>query len=257
MRPIIIANWKMNLSPSVSVDLTEEMLRAIKDKDLEKTDVVLAPSFSALALVAQEVKKEEISLGVQDVFWEERGAFTGCESPKFLREAGCRYAIVGHSERRQNLGETDEMVHLKLKAALANGLTPILCVGETYDERREGQTGNVLLRQVNSALQGVNFLPHEHLVIAYEPVWVIGTGQAVETHEAEEAFRIIWQQVVDNVPLSIARSNVRIIYGGSVDASNAIDFMALEHFAGFLVGTSSLRAKEFAQIVELMQKYGA
>ncbi|MFA6593755.1 MAG: triose-phosphate isomerase [Candidatus Buchananbacteria bacterium] len=252
MKKIIIANWKMNLNPAASVVLAHDLAKILSGDVLEQKDVVLAPSFSALALVAEEIKKDEIALGVQDIFWEERGAFTGCESPKFLRDAGCRYALVGHSERRQNLGETDEMAHLKLKAALAAGLTPILCVGETYDERREGQTGNVLLRQVNSALQGVNLLADEHLVVAYEPVWVIGSGQAIEPAEAEEAFRIIWQQIIDNMPMAVAKSNVRIIYGGSVDSSNAGDFVSLDHFNGFLVGSASLKAEELAKVIELI-----
>ena len=257
MKPIIIANWKMNLGSAESERLAKEIRKSIKNKSLEKADVVLAPSFSALTKVAEEIKGQDLALCAQDVFWEERGAFTGCESPRFLRELGCQYVIVGHSELRQNSGETDEMVHKKLKAVLAAGLIPILCVGETYDERREGMTGNVLLRQVNSALQGVNLLPHEQLVVAYEPVWVIGSGKAIEPQETEEAFRIIWQQVVDNVPLSIARSNVRIIYGGSVDPSNASDFVGLDHFAGFLVGGSSLHAEKFAQIIEVVSKYSA
>ncbi|MFA5124469.1 MAG: triose-phosphate isomerase [Patescibacteria group bacterium] len=251
MRKIIIANWKMNLSPIASAELAHDLAKALNNDVLEERDVVLAPSISALTLVAETVKKEEIALSAQDIFWEDRGSFTGCESPRFLREAGCRYAIVGHSERRQNLGETDEMVHLKLKAALSAGLTPILCVGETYEERREGQTGNVLLRQVQSALQGVDFLASEHLVVAYEPVWVIGLGQAIEPAEAEEAFRIIWQQIIDNMPMAIAKSNVRIIYGGSVDSSNAGDFVPLDHFAGFLVGGASLKIKEFSSIIKI------
>ncbi|MFA6227862.1 MAG: triose-phosphate isomerase [Patescibacteria group bacterium] len=251
MRKIIIANWKMNLSPAASAELAHDLAKVLSNDALERKDVVLAPSVSALTLVAEEIKKEEMALSAQDIFWEDRGAFTGCESPEFLREAGCRYAIVGHSERRQNLAETDEMIHLKLKAALSAGLTPILCVGETYEERREGQTGNVLLRQVNSALQGINFLTDEYLVVAYEPVWVIGSGQAIEPAQAEEAFRIIWQQIIDNIPMAVAKSNVRIIYGGSVDSSNAEDFVPLDHFAGFLVGGASLKAEELVKVIEL------
>jgi len=212
---------------------------------------VVCPSSSSFLLIAEVLKEAGITMGAQDLFWEDQGAFTGCESPKFLHEAGCRYAIIGHSERRRHLGETNEMIHKKTKAAISAGIAPILCVGETAEERRQGKTDHVILSQVIGALSGIDLIPGEQIVIAYEPVWVIGSGQAIEPAEAEHAFRIINQAVIDLWPLTVRRNNVRIIYGGSVDGSNAVDFARLDHFNGFLVGEASLKAEELAKIVAI------
>ncbi|MFA5020517.1 MAG: triose-phosphate isomerase [Patescibacteria group bacterium] len=252
MKSIVIANWKMKLGYRDSRRLAEEFADAFQRENFSAVDLAVCPSASSFLLVAEILKESGIALGAQDIFWEDQGAFTGCESPKFLHEAGGRYAIIGHSERRQFLGETDGMIHQKIKAALAAGLTPILCVGETAEERRNYQTDQVIFNQTLKALSGIDLIPSEQLIIAYEPVWVIGTGRAIEPEEAEHAFRIINQAVIDLWPLTIRRNNVRIIYGGSVDEANAANFAQIEHFKGFLVGGASVKTEEFKKIVELL-----
>lgn len=247
-KPIIIANWKMNLSVAQSGELARIMKKSLADA--ADSEVVVCPSFTALAEVSREIRGSIIRLGSQDVFWEERGAYTGEESPQTLTEIGCQYAIIGHSERRQYAGESDESSRLKIKTCLANGLNPILCVGETYAERNQGQADNVVFRQVVRALSGIDITPNQQLVIAYEPVWVIGSGRPIEPKEAQHAFNLIYQAILDFWPSVIIKNNVRIIYGGSVDGGNAGEFAPLEHFAGFLVGGASLKSDEFSDIIK-------
>lgn len=241
----------MKLDFRGSLKLAREFA-SLDSKAMVNKDIVICPSTSNLLLVAEAVKESNVSLGVQDVFWEDEGSYTGCESPKFLHAAGCSYAIIGHSERRKYLGETDEMANKKVKAALSSGITPILCVGETFEERRQGMTDKVILNQAIKALASIDLLPSEQIVIVYEPVWAISGfgGRAVEPQEAEHGFRLIHQTLVDLWPLTIVKNNARIIYGGSVDAQNAAGFINLEHFGGFLVGVKSLQGEEFARIVK-------
>lgn len=250
MKPIIVANWKMNLGFRDSMKLANELLRLMPANELTSKDIIICPSASSFLLVAEIFKDHLFGLGAQDVFWEDKGAFTGCESAKFFYEAGCRWSIIGHSERRKNLGETDEMIHKKIKTALGNGLTPILCVGETHEERSNNFTDNVIMSQVVKALSGIDLVANESLVIAYEPVWVIGSGRPLDPKEAEHAFRIIYQALLDLFPLSIVKNNVRITYGGSVDGKNASEFATLDHFGGFLVGGASLKPEEFVSLVK-------
>lgn len=249
-KPIVIANWKMNLSVTQSGKLAQAMRDLLADEI--NSEVVICPSFTSLSDVAKVLSGSLIRLGSQDVFWEERGAYTGEESPKILEEIGCKYAIIGHSERRQYLGETDEISHLKVKASLGYNLNPILCVGETYAERNQGQADNVIFRQVVRALSGIDITPNQQLVIAYEPVWVIGSGRPIEPKEAQHAINLIYQAVLDFWPSVIIKNNVRIIYGGSVDSGNAGEFVSLDHLAGFLVGGASLKEEEFLKIIKLI-----
>ena len=240
----------MNLGFRDSMKLATELAKQVPEIELGSKEVIICPSASSLLLVAEILKEHLFGLGVQDIFWEDQGAFTGGESPKFIYEAGCRYAIIGHSERRQYLAETDEMVHQKTKAALAAGVTPILCVGETFEERSRNLTDNVLMSQAIKALSGIDLLPNEQLVVAYEPVWVIGSGRSLDPSEAQHAFRIIYQALLDLFPLHVVNNNIRIIYGGSVDGVNASEFVGLEHFGGFLIGGASLRVEEFISIIK-------
>lgn len=250
MRPIIIANWKMQLNYRESMQLAEKLKNELSENYLAGREVVLCPSFSSLLLVGEMISDSNLKLGSQDIFWADKGAFTGAESPQFLFAAGCRYCIVGHSERRSYLNENDEMVNRKIKGALGSGLTPIVCVGETRSERETGRTDAVLIRQVQQALSEVDLIPGEQLVIAYEPVWVIGSGRTVEPFEAEHAFGVIYQTLVDLLPKTILQNNVRLIYGGSVDAQSAPAFVRLKHFSGFLVGTASLKAEDFLAVID-------
>jgi len=248
-KPILIANWKMNLTLKEREDLAQE----IKDRLGEEKDkeVVICPPFVSLASIGEIIRDSAIELGAQDVFWEETGAYTGEISPIVLKELACRYVIVGHSERRRFLGETDEMVNKKTAACLENGLTPIVCVGETLEERKRNDTATVVHLQLSRALDGIDLVGKEKLVIAYEPVWAIGTGQPIEPEAAGAVFAVIWQTLIDNYPLTIVNNNIRLVYGGSVEPENAGAFARLEHMKGFLIGGASLDAGEFSRIVKL------
>lgn len=245
-KKLIIANWKMKLTSRQSLDLAQNIKAGFKSK--ESLQVVLCPSFTALCAVSQIIKNTEIKLGAQDVFYEDQGAYTGEISAQDLQEIGASYVIIGHSERRAYLNETDEIIHKKIKNALDNKLIPILCVGENFEQRQEGQTDYVILKQVKAALEGINLVNAQNLVIAYEPVWVIGSGQAVEPKQAEHVNKVIFQALIDLFPVSIVKNNVHIIYGGSVDSGNASRFLSQPAIEGVLVGGASLQPGEFLGI---------
>lgn len=246
--PLVVANWKMNLKAKDRKKLVSEVIRGLRSvKDVE---VVLCPSFISLQEVGAMIRKTKLKLGAQDVFWEEKGAYTGEVSPLMLEETNCEYVIIGHSERRKYLNETDEMVHRKLGTALEEGLTPILCVGETFEERQEGSKDYVIIRQLSGALEGIEMAKDQQLVVAYEPVWVIGSGQAVNPEEAGMVKDLIRQTLLDLFPLDIVENNIRIIYGGSVDHTNVRPFLEEARLRGVLVGGASLEASEFINIVK-------
>jgi len=247
-RKIVVANWKMNLAGEEGAELAKK-IKAKLAKKSGQVAVVLCPSFPDLTAVKKVLEKTNIELGAQNVFWQGKGAFTGEISPRQIRAAGCRYVIVGHSERRQYLGETDEMVNKKVLAALEAGLKPIICVGETLDEKMNQQAEAVIFRQLSAAIEGVELTGKEELIISYEPVWAIGTGQVIEPADAERAFRLMRQILIDHFPKSIA-ANIKLLYGGSVDAENAPDFRAVELLDGFLVGGASLDVDKFTRIIE-------
>lgn len=245
-KPVIIANWKMKLSLAESADLAQEIK---KDLDTEN-EIVICPSFISLLEVGKILKKSKIKLGAQNCFWESEGAYTGEVSAKQLKESGCEFVILGHSERRQYLKETDEMVHKKIRVALNFGLTPIVCVGETFEQRQDGAKDYVLIQQTIKAFEGIEIDSDQQIIIAYEPVWVIGSGQAVEPKEAVSAHQVIRQSLFDLFPAVLVENNFRIIYGGSVDSSNVSDFTRLENTAGVLVGGASLKAKDFLALIQ-------
>lgn len=245
-KPIIIANWKMKLGLAESVALTKE----IKKEAELKAEIVICPSFVNLLAVGEILKKSSIRLGGQDCFWEASGAFTGEVSALQLREIGCEFVILGHSERRQYLAETDEMVHQKVKAALSAGLIPIICVGETFEQRQDGAKDYILIQQTTKALEGVSVGQNQRVIVAYEPVWVIGSGQAVAPSEAAAAHQVIYQSLFDLFPSFLVKNNFSVIYGGSVDASNVAEFINLENTAGVLVGGAALKAKDFLAIIQ-------
>jgi len=247
--PIILANWKMNLGVADSVKLARQIVR-LAGKALTQCELVLCPSFPALAAVSKEVSDKRVHLGAQDVFWKPSGPYTGEVSPTVLRELGVEYVIVGHSERRQYLNETDLMVHQKLIAVLAAQLIPVLCVGETFSERQAGRKDLVVARQVSAAVQGLQLSPKSQLVVTYEPVWVIGSGQAVEPEEAAHTARVIEQALIDELPVEVVKKQVRIIYGGSVDLTNIDSFVNTEPLRGVLVGGASLEAEKFVPLLK-------
>lgn len=247
MKYLIVANWKMNLGIKESAALAEEIRDNLPDKN--EAEVVLCPSFVALTVVADVIRGTEIALGAQDVFWEDRGAYTGEVSSRTLKEIGCKYVIVGHSERRGYLKESDEVVHKKVKQVINEGLTPIICIGESFNERQEGQKDYIVMTQVTRALSGIDIVGDHKVAIAYEPVWVIGSGQAVEPEEAENTHRVIRQTLIDIYPTATVNNNFKIIYGGSVDSYNVVDFLKQDTVQGVLVGSASLKAKEFINII--------
>jgi triosephosphate isomerase len=246
---IIIANWKMNLTASEALKLAEELVGAAGSWAGKETEVVLCPGFESLSNL-KEALKDKIALGAQDCFWEDTGAYTGEVSPKVLKELGCSYVIIGHSERRQHLAETDEQINQKVSAALRNDLIPIICVGETFEERQQGEKDFVIMRQLAKALAGVEILSEDRLIVAYEPVWVIGSGQAVKPDEAEHASRVIGQILLDNLGPVITEEKTRIVYGGSVNSENVSGFLNEQTIDGILVGGASLKAESFAELIK-------
>jgi len=246
---IIIANWKMNLSLEESVTLVKAIDERIEK--LKESELVICPSFVFLDRIGQFLsnKKSKIKLGAQDIFWEEKGAYTGEISGKMLKEMGCEYVIIGHSERRGYLNETDEMVHQKVKTALDERLIPIICVGESFRERRSGQKDYVVIKQVNYALKGIEVVGSQKIIIAYEPVWVIGSGQAVKPEEAEYTHQVIRQALLDLYSPDLIEKNFRIIYGGSVDGKNIKSFLQREMVDGVLVGGASIKVETFIALV--------
>ncbi|MFH1661851.1 MAG: triose-phosphate isomerase [Candidatus Falkowbacteria bacterium] len=250
---IIIANWKMKLTLEETLNLAKKM--GGKFKDFKKNTVVVCPNFISLKDVKSAMKGSEIKLGAQNVFWEEKGAYTGEISSENLVEAGCEYAIIGHSERRKYLIENYEMIHQKLKAVMnTEGLTPIVCIGENGDERKTDKRDFVLVDQLHQALGGVDVVGDQQIIIAYEPIWAIGSGIAIEPEEAEYAHKIIRLTLNDMFGMQVAKSNFRIIYGGSISSKNVKGFVNLENLDGLLVGGASLDADEFYKIAKIILK---
>jgi triosephosphate isomerase len=242
--PLIAGNWKMNTTLAEASALVEEMREGL-DR-IEGVEKVLCPPFISLALVKEILQGSSIKLGAQNMHFEERGAYTGEVSPVMLKEL-CHFVILGHSERREYFKETDEIVNKKVKAALAAGLTPILCVGERLEEKEAGSTEEVVIRQVRAALQGIESI--QGMVIAYEPIWAIGTGRAATGEGANATTGIIRNTMAQLYGEGIAQE-IRILYGGSVTAANIAEFIRQPQIDGALVGGASLKATEFLSIVE-------
>lgn len=247
-KPLIVANWKMNLLLSESMSLITALKKSLKG--LDEIDIVICPSPIALEAVGKVVSKTNFKLGAQNVFWAKSGAYTGETSPTSLKEIGCQYVIVGHSERRSFLGETDVMINKKIDICIENNLVPILCIGETYSQRHQQETDHVLYQQLRAGLKNIHLVSQDKLVIAYEPIWAIGTGEVVAIEEAERVFQLIQQILIDIYPLTIVKNNVRMIYGGSIDNNNVANFSDLKLLDGFLVGGASLQINKFTEIVK-------
>jgi triosephosphate isomerase len=246
-RPIIAGNWKMNKTVSEAVDFVLQLKALVAD--VRDIDIVVAPTFTALQAVSREVEGSNIELAAQDVFWELSGAYTGEISPSMLRDVGCRYVIIGHSERRQYFGETNESVRKKIKASLAMGLNPIMCVGEALEEREAGKTFDVVKTQVKQGLEGFSQQEMEKITIAYEPIWAIGTGKTATTQQAEEVHAFIRKQMGQITHRQVSEG-MRIQYGGSVNPDNISDLMVQPNIDGALVGGASLKADSFSSIVK-------
>lgn len=248
--PFIAGNWKMNKTVEEALVLVRELKGSLKDvKDVE---VAIAPPFTALYPVSQELKGSSILLASQNLFWEEKGAFTGEVSPVMLKECGCHYAIIGHSERRQYFGETDGTVNRRIKAAFSHGLKVIFCIGETLQEREGGKTFSVVEGQLEGGLKEIGEKEMERIVLAYEPVWAIGTGKTATPEQAEEVHRFIRQKLERLYSKNVSES-IRVQYGGSVTPENVKGLMGQEDIDGALVGGASLKADSFAKIVRFKE----
>jgi triosephosphate isomerase len=245
-KPLMAGNWKMNKTILEAVSVVKSLKGAVAGVD--GVEILLCPSFTALYAVSSEVKGSNINIGAQNLFWETKGAFTGEVSPAMLKDTGCSYVLVGHSERRQYFGETNETVNKKTKAALAIGLIPVVCIGETLSQRESDITFQVIEKQIKEGLAGLTPEQASLVVIAYEPVWAIGTGKTAAPDQAQEvhAFvRKIYAQTYKE-----AADKVRILYGGSVNPANVSELMKQPDIDGGLVGGASLEAESFAKLVK-------
>ncbi len=245
--PLIVANWKMNKTIAESVDFVEEFLPLVSG--VEEVETALAPPPTALAAVGKALEASRVALAAQNMHWEGSGAFTGEISPIMLRDIGCRLVIVGHSERRQLFGEGDGEVARKVTAAMREGITPIICVGETLGEREYGKTFEIVERQLRGGLEGTLVESGTDLVIAYEPVWAIGTGKTATPGEAQEVHGFI-RGLMAGIVGSEVSQQIRLLYGGSVKPDNTPSLSAMEDIDGALVGGASLDPESFAGIVK-------
>lgn len=246
MASLIVANWKMN--PKTSAEAKKIFAGvAAGSKKIKRAQMVICPPAVFLGLFAGKAKK--VKLGAQNCHWEEKGAFTGEASLSQIKDIGCRYVLAGHSERRNIFGETDEMVNKKVLAILNSGLTPILCMGETAAERQGGTTFQVLKNQFEKGLAGVAKNAVEKVILAYEPVWAIGTGKVCDTAQAEEVNIFLKKALCEKYSRNIANS-MQILYGGSVKSDNVLSFVKEAKMSGVLVGGASLDPKEFIKIAQ-------
>ena len=245
-KPIIAGNWKMNKTPEEAAELVRELVPLVADAEAE---VVVCPPFVCLDAVRKEAAGSNIKLGAQNVHFEKSGAYTGEVSADMLLAMGVEYVIIGHSERRQYFGETDCTVNKRAKAALAAGLKPIICVGESLEEREKGVTNELVGMQTKLALQGIPAEEVDKVVIAYEPIWAIGTGKTATAAEANETIGAIRKAIAQVYGEEVA-SKVRIQYGGSMNPKNASELMAQSEIDGGLIGGASLKAEDFSKVVK-------
>ena len=245
-RPLIAGNWKMYLTRDESVQLARSV--ASRCSRCDDRDVMIAPAFTALASVVEAVKGSGLRIGAQNVAWEQEGAFTGEISPLMLKDLGVSTVIIGHSERRQIFGETDTMINQRLQAALKNSLCPIVCIGETLSERESGDTFSVLESQLSKGLATIAPAQILKVVLAYEPVWAIGTGKTATKEQAQEVHHFLRQLLTTLYEKNIAEE-VRILYGGSVKPDNIDNLMIQPDIDGVLVGGAALKAESFERIV--------
>jgi triosephosphate isomerase len=249
-KPLIAGNWKMFKTGPEALETADRLVKLLSTT--MDVDVMIAPPFTALAQVSDLLKKTRISLGAQNLFWEAEGAYTGEISASMLVSAGCRYVIVGHSERRQYFGETDETVNQKIKAAVTNDLIPVMCIGESETERESKETFSVLDRQVQKGLKGFSADEMETLVMAYEPVWAIGTGKTATADQAQEVHLFLREMLEKKFGNNLAKS-IRILYGGSVKSDNITELMTMPDIDGALIGGASLEPETFSKIVQFQK----
>jgi len=242
MKSFMAANWKMNKTISETQEFLRDFIPVVKD--VAEVDIIIAPPFTSLAAASEALKGTNVQLASQDMFWEEKGAYTGEVSAAMLLDAGCRHAIIGHSERRQYFHEDDSVINKKIKAAKKAGLNVIFCCGESLDEREANKTFDVIGCEVEKGLDGVDA---ENLVVAYEPIWAIGTGRTASPEQAQEVHAFIRERL--KRLYGRAAEEIRILYGGSVTPENVVILMACQDVNGGLVGGASLKPDSFAKLV--------
>lgn len=245
-KPFIAANWKMNKTSSETREFISSFVPAVKD--VTDVDIVLAPPFTSLAIASENLKNSNVLLAAQDMFYEEKGAYTGEVSPLMIVDIGCNYVIIGHSERRQYFNETDEVVNKKIVSAKKAGLGVIFCIGESLAERDAGKTFDVLQREITDGLKGVD---DKDIVVAYEPIWAIGTGKTATSEQAQEAHAYIRERL--GFLYGNKADEIRILYGGSVTPDNIGSLMACKDVDGALVGGASLKVENFIKIVKFKE----
>ena len=246
-RPLIAGNWKMFKTGQEAGETARklvELVAGVSDKD-----IMIAPPFTALPIVSEIIQNSNVSLGAQNLFWESEGAYTGEISSSMLTSAGCNYAIIGHSERRQHFGETDETVNNKINSAIQNELIPILCIGESEEQRDANETFSILDKQIKKGLEGFSPENLKTLVIAYEPIWAIGTGKTATSDQAQEVHKFL-RDSLEKLFSSSLSDSIRMLYGGSVKPDNITELMGMTDIDGALVGGASLQAESFSQIVK-------
>lgn len=252
MREFLIAgNWKMNMLPSQAKMFVQELSGSIDEALHQNPNIrtVVCPPFTNLAGVISELTSSEITVGAQNCYFKDNGAFTGEVSPSMIKAIGCSYCIVGHSERRSIFGETDDMIAQKVRALLAVNVTPILCIGESLEERESGQTNTIVEKQIRAVFEGLTVEEVESIVIAYEPIWAIGTGKSATPEMAEETHCVIRELLHEVANQFGHRLTTKILYGGSMNASNANDLLSKPNIDGGLIGGASLKVQDFSSII--------
>jgi triosephosphate isomerase (TIM) len=248
-KPFMAGNWKMNMLTDEAVALAKALVDASKGLDVE---VGIAPAYTVIPAVAEVVKGSDVRLMAQNMYWEDKGAYTGEISPLMVKDSGCSHVIIGHSERRQFFSETDETVNKKLKAAYSHDILPIACIGETLEEREAGNTLSVIETQLKGALDGISSEDAAEIVIAYEPVWAIGTGKTATSDQAQEVHAHIRKLLADLYSQDVA-DGIRIQYGGSVKPANVKELMNMPDIDGALVGGAALTSENFVPIMEFQK----
>ena len=243
-KSIVAGNWKMNKTPLETATFIHDIGKLVSNNGV--VDIIISPPYTSLNNLESRLS---ISIAAQNCHWEDSGAFTGEISLEMLKGCGVEYVITGHSERRQIFDESDKIVNKKFSAISESGLKPILCIGETIEDRKNGKTGSVLRKQLENALRGIQNL--ENCFVAYEPVWAIGTGMTADMNQIEEAHSIITEVISEKIKIT---NHLYILYGGSVNSDNAADIIAIKNVDGFLIGGASLDARSFALIIDIVKK---
>jgi triosephosphate isomerase len=245
--PFVAGNWKMHMTVAEARALVTAIVKA--SLELQEAEIIVAPPFTALNEIKKVLEGSSVQLAAQNLFWEEKGAYTGEISAPMLLDAGCQYAIIGHSERRQYFGETDATVNKKIKAALKYGLFPIVCVGESLEEREKRETMPKVSKQIDAGLDGIDADSFRRVIIAYEPIWAIGTGKTATPTQADEVHAFIREKLAQKYGKEPAECAI-ILYGGSVKPANSFALLSEKSIDGFLVGGASLEAESFTQIIK-------